>query len=43
MTNEFGLSVVPWQHYQLTHVDGYMVTMPSHYPYKFLWDVDHEH
>ena len=43
MTNEFGLSVVPWRHYRLTHVDGYMVTMPSGYPHKLVWDVDHEH
>ena len=43
VTNEFGLSVVPWRHYRLTHIDGYMVTMPSGYPHRLVWNVDHEH
>ena len=40
---DFGMSVLPWQHYRLTCMEGYMVTVPSGYSHKLVWDVDHEH
>lgn len=37
VTNQFGLSVVPWRHYRLTHMDGYMTTLPSGYNHTIVW------
>ena len=30
MSNEHGSTLIPWRHYRLTHMDGYMLTLPSH-------------
>ena len=43
VTNEFGLSVVPWRHYRRTHMDGYMCTLPATYPHTIDWDLPIEH
>ena len=37
VTNEFGLSVVPWRHYRLTHLDGYMFVFPSGHQLSIVW------
>lgn len=37
VTNEFGRSEVPWRHYRLTHLDGYMFTMPDNHNYNITW------
>ncbi len=43
VSNEFGSSIVPWRHYRLTHMDGYMLTMPSKYTYSLEWLLPSEH
>ena len=43
VTNEFGLSVVPWRHYRRTHRNGYMCTLPATYPHTIVWDLPIEH
>jgi len=43
VTNEFGSSIVPWRHYRLTHVDGYMFTLPSTYDHTLVWMLPIEH
>jgi plastocyanin len=30
VANEHGSTLIPWRHYRLTHMDGYMLTLPSH-------------
>lgn len=37
VTNTFGTSIIPWRHYRLTHMDGYMCTLPSTYQHKLTW------
>lgn len=37
VSNEFGLTVVPWRHYRLTHLDGYMFTMPQDHIHTITW------
>lgn len=37
ITNEFGFSIVPWRHYRLTHVDGYMFVFPAGYQNSIVW------
>ena len=43
VTNEFGSSLVPWRHYRLTHLDGYMCTMPSGYEHSLVWTLPPQH
>lgn len=43
VTNQFGSSVVPWRHYRLTHLDGYMFTLPSSYEHTLTWLLSSEH
>ena len=43
VTNVFGGSVVPWRHYRLTHLDGYMFTMPSGHEHRIVWLLPDEH
>lgn len=43
VSNEFGSSIVPWRHYRLTHMDGYMFTMPSQYTYLITWQLPNNH
>jgi len=43
VTNEFGSSLVPWQHNRLTHRDGYMCTMPSGYEHSLVWTLLPQH
>ena len=43
VTNEFGLSVVPWRNYRRTHVRGYMCTLPTTYPHTIVWDLSIEY
>ena len=43
VTNEFGGSIVPWRHYRLTHLDGYMFVMPSGYNHTLSWLLPEEH
>lgn len=35
--NEYGRALVPWRHYRLTHMDGYMFTMPDSQTYNITW------
>ena len=37
VVNEFGSALVPWRHYRLTHLDGYMFTMPDNQLYNITW------
>ena len=37
--NEHGSSLIPWQHYRLTHMDGYMVTLPSQNRHNLTYDL----
>ncbi len=37
VSNEFGRTVVPWRHYRLTHMDGYMFTMPEGHLHAITW------
>ena len=39
VSNEFGMTTVPWQHYRLTHLDGYMMTVPQGYRHNVVWDL----
>lgn len=39
ISNEFGNSVIAWRHYRLTHMDGYMATLPAGYEYHLVWDL----
>ena len=43
VTNEFGSSRVPWRHYRLTHLDGYMFVFPSGYDHSVVWLLPTEH
>lgn len=43
VSNEYGASVIPWRHYRLTHLDGYMFTMPDGYDHRLVWDLPQEH
>ena len=43
VTNEFGSSVVPWRHYRLTHLDGYMFVYPMGYDHSIVWLLSIEH
>lgn len=29
VSNKHGSTLIPWRHYRLTHMDGYMLTLPS--------------
>lgn len=37
VSNVYGSSMVPWRHYRLTHMDGYMCTLPSTYHHNLTW------
>ena len=37
VTNRYGSSLVPWRHYRLTHLDGYMLTMPDREEHTVDW------
>ena len=43
VTNKFGSSQVPWRHYRLTHIDGYMFVFPSGYNHSIEWLLPVEH
>ena len=43
VVNEFGSTLVPWQHYRLTHVDGYMFTMPDNQIFNITWLLPDSH
>lgn len=43
VSNEFGVSHVPWRHYRRTHGDGYMCVLPATYPVNIAWNVPVEH
>ena len=39
IANRHGSTLIPWRHYRLTHMDGYMTTLVAGYEYNFTWQL----